>query len=261
MFHDVNWHDLLHSMEHIVWWRLGPVAALDILSYLIVAFEWQLLLKPEGDLRFADATRAVFAGRLANDVLPVQLGYLVRIFLASRAMGKGFTAVVPSLLIERLLDGFWLGIGILLLTFFTPLPPVLLRARDILGAVIGAGILLTLILMLRSGAGGDGREWLRGTGPKALRSFRKFLRGVINRMRDIARSRVLPSVIVLAMVKLVVQGLAYFAVLWAYRLDVSIWTGLAVFLIAYLGITVPSTPASAGVFQFFSVLGLELFGI
>ncbi len=49
--------------------------------------------------------------------------------------------------------------------------------------------------------------------------------------------------------------------IWAYGLQTPVWTGVAIFLIAYLGITVPSTPASVGVFQFFSVLGLELFGI
>ncbi|HVV70877.1 MAG TPA: lysylphosphatidylglycerol synthase transmembrane domain-containing protein, partial [Verrucomicrobiae bacterium] len=260
IFHDVNWHDLLHSMERIVWWRLLPVAVLDIASYLIVAYEWQLLLRPAGRLGFIDASRAVFAGRFANDVLPVQLGYLVRIFLASRAMGERVSVVVPSLLLERLLDGWWLGVGILLLTFYTPLPSSIIRARNILGGVVVAGLLVMVFLAFKRRKPNHSTRQ-PGHVRRPVEVIRGFLHRVIEGMSDIARSHVLPAVVLLAAVKLLVQGFAYFAVLWAYGLEVSVWTGLAVFLIAYLGITVPSTPASAGVFQFFSVLGLELFGI
>jgi len=261
IFHDIGWRQLLRSTEHLVSWRLLPVIALDILSYLLVALEWQLLLRPVGIFRFRDATRAVFAGRFANDVLPVQLGYLVRVFLASRCLQKPFSVVVPSLLIERFLDGWWLGIGILALTFYLPLPSLIIRGRNILGGVLLLGLVLLIFLSLREAKTVQEPSQDAGEHGNFLRGFRRFWIRIIDGVRTIARSHLLPAVIGLSALKLLVQGLAYYGVLWAYGLEISVWTGLAIFLVAYLGITVPSTPASAGVFQFFSVIGLELFGI
>ena len=260
IFHDINFRELLGSMEGIVWWRLLPVILLDLASYFIVAYQWQLLLKPVGNLGFWDASRAVFAGRFANDVLPVQLGYLIRIYIAARCLGKDFATVIPSLLIERLLDGCWLGVGILALTFLVPLPPYLITARNILGAFLILSVALVVLVTLRKSRQPPteidcSSRW------KFLARLKRFLARVVEGVRMTARSRMLPAVTVLGAAKLIIQGLAYSGVIWAYGLHSSVMTGLAIFLIAYLGITVPSTPASAGVFQFFSVLGLELFGV
>ena len=38
-------------------------------------------------------------------------------------------------------------------------------------------------------------------------------------------------------------------------------TGLAVFIIVHLGTLVPGAPANVGSYQFFTVLGLTLFGV
>ncbi len=261
IFHGVDLQQLGRSLEDVNWWRLPVVVVLDVAAYLLVAVEWQLLLRPVGRFGFRAAVRAVFAGRFANDVLPVQLGYVIRIFMASRSLGKSVSAVVPSLLIERMLDGWWLGVGIVLLTFFVTMPGYIIRARNILGSVLlaGAALLLAMTLSRRKHAGGAGAPLRAGW--RLLGSFESFFGRVVSGVRAIGGSHVLPAVVVLSALKLMVQGLAYYGVIWMYGLQISVWTGLAVFLIAYLGITVPSTPASAGVFQFFSVLGLELFGV
>ena len=47
----------------------------------------------------------------------------------------------------------------------------------------------------------------------------------------------------------------------AYGLHVSVAAGLAVFLIMHVGTMVPAAPANVGTYQFFTVLGLTLFGV
>ena len=65
----------------------------------------------------------------------------------------------------------------------------------------------------------------------------------------------------LSILKLIIQALAFLAVLEAYDFPFSIWVKLTVFLIAYIGISMPSTPASMGVFQLFCVAGLQFFAV
>ncbi|MFI5174362.1 MAG: hypothetical protein ACHQKY_05865, partial [Terriglobia bacterium] len=39
------------------------------------------------------------------------------------------------------------------------------------------------------------------------------------------------------------------------------WTGAVVFLIVHLGTALPNAPANVGTYQFFTVVGLTLFGV
>jgi ABC-type branched-subunit amino acid transport system permease subunit len=44
-------------------------------------------------------------------------------------------------------------------------------------------------------------------------------------------------------------------------LRLSFWVGVAVYVIVGLGTALPNTPANVGSYQFFTVLGLTLFGV
>lgn len=47
----------------------------------------------------------------------------------------------------------------------------------------------------------------------------------------------------------------------AYHIPLSIWQGTAVALIVRLGTMVPGPPSNIGTYQFFTVIGLSLFGV
>ncbi len=297
IFHDVNFRELLRSLEQIRWGWVAPAVLLDLLAYVVVALEWQILLRPVGYLKLWRAIQAVFAGRLANDVLPVHAGYVIRILLAARWMGARVRNVIPSLLVERLCDGGWLALGIGVTAFFVPLPAEVLRTGEVLGGVLAGGIGLIVLILLRSRRSGTARpghstggqnvssaglenldlqrpafeqrnssRWLLPLANKFLhwRPVHKlvsFVEHLTFGVRDIGQSPYLLPIIGLAFLKLVVQALAFLSLLWAYRIELPFWVQAAVFLVACVGISLPSTPASAGVFQLFCVAGLQMFGV
>ena len=47
----------------------------------------------------------------------------------------------------------------------------------------------------------------------------------------------------------------------AYHFQLSLWQGVAVALIVRLGTMVPGAPSNLGTYQFFTVVGLALFGV
>jgi glycosyltransferase 2 family protein len=262
LFHDLPLGRLVQTVAGIHWWRLGPCVALVLAAYLCVAWEWQLLLRPAGTLSFRRAAQAVFAGRFANDVLPMQLGYLVRAVLASRWMGVRLAAAFPSLIVERLWDGLWLALGIGCVSFVVPFPPDLIDARNIFGATVLGGTLAVAVVVAlrrRMNAGTAAAAPVTRSGVQGrVRFFFGCLAGGIG---DIARSRLLPAVIGLALLKLVIQALAFLGLIWAFGFDLPLGTALAVFLAGYLGMCIPSTPASTGLFQVFVVAALGFFGV
>ena len=154
-----------------------------------------------------------------------------------------------------------MALGLGFMAMFIPLPKSFFRAGKILGVAILLGIVVFIFIVARHGkeitGGASGRSPKRGIVRKALR----FIGSLTSGVRNIGKSQLLPSVLALSLLKLAVQTLAFYTMMWAYGFRLSIWTGIAVFLIAHLGTSVPSTPASVGMFQFFCVAGLKLFGV
>ncbi len=80
-------------------------------------------------------------------------------------------------------------------------------------------------------------------------------------VRELGRTRAFYLSLAWSLVLLVCQALAFWFVMVACGLQVSFAIGLAVFLIVHLGTAIPNAPANVGAYQFFTVLGLTLFGV
>lgn len=262
VFHGVPLRQLLDSLAGVRWWWLVPAVILDLAVYLLAAWEWRLLLSPVAKITFWQTTQALFAGRFANDVLPVHAGYIIRLYLAARWSGSTLAMVVPSLLIERAFDSLWLALGIGLTSLFFPLPPEYLRMGEVLGGLILVAIGFVIWLVLRNtrpkASSAVPQRW---PGWKLIRKSTEFLHKVAEGVHSLGRSRLVLLALALSVLKLVVQCLTFLALLSAYGFTFSIWVRLALFLIAYIGISLPSTPAAVGVFQLFCTAGLRFFGV
>jgi glycosyltransferase 2 family protein len=244
---------------------LIPAVAFDTLSYVVQGVRWRLLLRPAGRISTIGATRAVYAGLFTNEILPLRAGEWVRAFLAARIMNTGIPAVVPSMAVERLFDGIWVCLGLGLTAVFVPLPRSLLRAADALGVIVIAGLGLFVFLALsrrgrerapaddgRPGAGGAGR--VRGL-------IRRLVRGAADGVSAIGLSRAFAVSLLVSSLILILQMAAFWLVMAACGLDASFWEGAAVFLIVHFGTAIPNAPSNVGAYQFFTVLGLTLFGV
>ena len=261
VFHNVRPSELLKSVATLNWWWVPLAAVLDLLVYVCAAWEWQLLLRPTATLSFGQTLQAVFAGRFANDVLPVHAGYVLRVYLASRWSRTSITDIIPSLLVERLLDGWWLALGIGILILFYPLPGSLARTGEILGGIILLGIIVVAWVIV-------GKTTTTAAQNRGLLAHSRVvhkLASVVARLkcgvRVISRSRLLPAALGLSIAKLLLQAMAFLSLLWAYAFGFPLRVQLAIFFITLVGISVPSTPASMGVFQITCSFGLRFFGV
>ena len=136
VFHDVSVGSMLESVRDVRWSWVGVAIAIDILSYVTQGLRWKLLLTPVGELPWIDATRAIYAGLFASEVLPMRPGEVLRAVLVSRRLNAPVSAVVPSILVERLFDGVWLAMGMGIAAILVPLPVGLRRAGDVFGVLI-----------------------------------------------------------------------------------------------------------------------------
>jgi glycosyltransferase 2 family protein len=260
VFHDVPLDAVLNSFGAIRWGWVAGAVLLDVSSYACQGLRWRLLLHPIGRLSTVRATQAIYAGLFVNEVLPMRLGEVLRLYLVSRWVDARFEAVVPSLLVERFFDAVWLALGFGITVFVVPLPQYLISAEEILGFTALAAAILFVCLVFRKKAD-------RVRRPKGaliflpLRRIRGFWGRMSDGVREIGRSRYLYSGFGISLFLLLGQVLSFWFVMLGYGLKLSVWHGAAVFLIVHIGTMIPGAPSNVGTYQFFTVVGLTLFGV
>jgi len=227
----------------------------DILSYATQAVRWRLLLKPVGHVQWLHATQAIYAGLFASEVLPMRPGEVLRAFLLSRRLGAPAAAVFPSIMVERLFDGIWLAIGVGITAALLPLPESLVRAGDVLGVAIVLATVVFAYEVLRNPT--TRNAGIRDVEPRHLGSLVRFRR----QFREMGRRRETYLALLLSLVLLGGQILAFWLVMVAYGLEARIWVGAAALVIIHLGTAIPNAPANVGTYQFFCVVALTLFGV
>ena len=144
--------------------------------------------------------------------------------------------------------------------FIVPLPKYLVDAEEILGFTALAATILFIYLVFHkrgdSAVLSSARRYWR-----PIRWISNLLDKMAGGIRDIGRSRLFYSSFGISLFLLLGQILSYWFVMLAYGLELSFWHGAAIFLIVHIGTVIPSAPSNVGTYQFFTVVGLTLFGI
>ena len=261
VFHDTHVERMFGHIGSMSWWWVLPAVACDVFGYVCDGARWRYLLLPVGRLSVWRATQAIYIGLFTNEVTPMRFGEVVRTYLASRWMGRPIAEVVPSMLVIRLLDGAWMAIGIGLVAIFVPLPRNLVLAGDIFGAAVLLLVGGFLILVL--GEPQLVTHWARQPSAKAgLAAWvKRAVGGVLQGLQQIGARGTLAVAGAFSLGFLAFQVLAFWLIMEAYHLQLPLSVGAVVYLIVHFGTALPNAPANVGSYQFFTVLGLSLFGI
>ena len=259
VLHDVHFGTMLASMGRIRWVWIVPAILFDVLSYVCQGVRWRYLLRPAGPVSALQATQAIYAGLFTNEVTPLRVGELVRAYLVSRWTGVRFLSIVPSIAAERLFDGVWLAIAIGITAMFVPLPRDLIVGGNVLGVVVIAATALFLYLVYRRRSEGSGDA--AGARHGRRHTLARMISQVAEGIRRIGLSRNSIASLLISPLILVFQGIALWIMMVAYGFSLSVWAGIAVFLIVHLGTALPNAPSNIGTYQFFCVVGLTLFGV
>jgi hypothetical protein len=125
-----------------------PFLAALFFYYWLKAVRWRLLLAPLRRLTAGQLFPPIMIGYAGSMLLPMQMGELVRAYIASRQNQLPATPVLSSILLERLFDFASLLVLVsLALILESRMPDVVLTAGYTLGAM-GLSLLLAAILYI-----------------------------------------------------------------------------------------------------------------
>jgi hypothetical protein len=259
VFHGVNLHQALKEVPGLNWTFVALAVFINLSSYVSRGLRWLVLLAPLGRLSLLRMTQAVYAGQFANQILPMRLGEVVRTYMVSNWLSSGFVKVVPSVFLERLMDGVWSAIGFGLIAALAPLPSRLLQAGGVLAIFLG----LSAMVIVAAGLAGQRAANQGGEHPEEGRfsKITSFLQQAANGILAIGLTRRLYEAFGLSFLFFFLQAVTFWLLIRAYNLQLPFLAGVVVYLVVHVGTIIPNAPANIGLFQFFSILGLMIFHV
>jgi uncharacterized protein (TIRG00374 family) len=267
LLRSVDLHELGAQLARTSWgWVLVSVV-LGIAGLYARALRWRWLFPP--GLRPPGIVPATMIGYMANNVLPLRAGEVVRIYTAARRLREAeplsptqaFWLVTATVVIERVLDSLALVLILTVLVFMMPVPAPVEWAAGVLLAVDVVGVAL-LVLVARVPHLGRRlvarmtRRWPR-LERMALSMFDTALRGLDGIRTPAHALRIAAWTPIIWLL----PAAAAWAMLRAVHLDLPFIAGWVVLAFVGIGISVPSAPGYLGVFHFAAKLALEMFGV
>jgi uncharacterized protein (TIRG00374 family) len=241
------------------WGYLGLSAALALFAVWIRAIRWGYLFPP-GD-RPSNLFSATMIGYMANNVLPLRAGELVRAYVVAQRGAQSVWTSLATLVVERLLDALSLVVVLGGLILAIPVPRELQWAGLGFLAVDLAAMGTLAALAAAPARGHRFIGWLARRWPRIEQRlthvFETFLRG----LAGVRTPRHAPPIFVLSVFLWVVYALTVWTGLRAAHLYLPLSAAWAVLAFVGLGVSLPSAPGFVGVFQAAVVLALALFQV
>jgi hypothetical protein len=263
---------LTEVLHHIGEAEVGPLlvaVVLATLTFPLRLVRWRLLLRDEQGMTYpvGPLWHAIALGFMANNLLPLRAGELVRSYAASRLAGIRFTTVLSSVAVERIFDALTIA-ALLTLALLTPdlSRSVMVggvsaaHLTQVAGLMGGAGLLVAVLVLAAPLAA---ERLVRRLLPSTRLADRivSLIEGIRQGLVVLRTPGRLSGVVLWSLVLWLVNALAFYVGFAAFDIPVSYYGALLLQGLLILGISIPSTPGFFGPFEAVIVAVLALYGV
>ncbi len=133
-FRQINFWELWISIKNVNFILVILAIVILLLSNVIRAWRWQILVKPIKDVSFEPAFSSIMIGYFGNSVLPFRMGEFLRAFVVADKTSLTASTAFGTIVIERILD--FIGLSIVILLIMTVYPLTSVGGSIIIGVIV-----------------------------------------------------------------------------------------------------------------------------
>jgi uncharacterized protein (TIRG00374 family) len=269
----LDFSKLIDAFAKISLLKLLPCVIIYLIVHILRVTRWMLMLRPVVHTSFKSPLSALSICLLANNILPGHMGELVRAYLVAAENKASKSAVLATVVVERVYDGLSVLFFLLILLLWLELPEAAaagdlafsketLRRVGYLGLAFFGGLLLALrVLCSQEPRAMKALDWLSRPFPEKLRTkIAQFCANFVSGLR-ISSFKDLSATILLSLSLWFLQCLWAYSPAPAFGLDIPVSAGFLMTVALTFAMLIPSAPAFVGTFQMAAVLSLSCFGI
>lgn len=253
----VDFQTMWNSIKNANYALLAGSAVFSFIWMMIRAKVWQTLMRDKP--KYVDVLFAASEGYLLNNFLPFRLGELGRAFLLSRKSGLAFSEILPTIVIERVVDLVFSAALLLLgLTYVTES-----QGSERIGYIIGGLMIVGLAMMYVLARN---RQWALDLFHKlsarwtALQRFGgSFLESFLNGLAVLTDGWLFLRFLFLMALNWFVALVSYYIITLAFFPQAEFHWMLFVLGAAAFGGAIPALPGAVGTFEGAVSASLALF--
>ncbi len=247
---------------------LIPYLAILTAIHFLRVIRWYPLLRPIAYVSFSRLNRVSAIGFMYLFALPLRIGELARPYLIADRGDIKMSEALATVVVERVVDGLIVSIVLFFVLFFLPgqggagFDEIQLGAYLALVIFGGAMLVLTLAYIWR--------EWTLQVLDRLLGLVSKGLaegvRGLLERfffgLSALPDVRYFLSFIFYSLVYWALNGYGYYVLALGFEgLNVPLLAAYAMMCCVVVGMMLPNPPANVGVFWYFLLKPLALYGV
>ncbi len=261
-FRGIHFHQVVDVLRQARYGWAVPVVGATLLSIWLRALRWKLMLEPVKPVSVRKSFSATMIGFMANNVLPMRLGELVRAYSLGRNSGVSKSSAFATIVVERAFDllAILLFLGVMLMRY------TFARWVQVTGYVALAACLALFLVMALL-------RWKRAATMRVFNFFTSRLpetlevkvNGLMHRFLDglevLSRGRHLIWITFLSLATWLAMALSYYFTFFAFGLAPPLHASVVMVVVTALAVMLPSGPGFVGTFELGAKYGLMLFGV
>jgi uncharacterized protein (TIRG00374 family) len=260
---DVQWALVTASLRDANLWLTFPFLVSLGLFYWLKAIRWSYLLLPAKKVSARDLVPPMIIGFAGNNVLPVRLGELLRVFVLGKEQNIPKSMVLATVVLERMFDAISLLIILTTATYVASIISVdLTTVRRLLMVVVVITFTAAYGIVFAP-------KWLAQTAKSALAvlpdSFGESVSvrfGYLQQgFASLRQKKALVQIFLNSLVQWLFMSFCVVLAIQAFNVNVPPVAAIFVLGLVVAGISIPSAPGFVGTIEYCFVLGLGFFGV
>lgn len=250
-----------------LWYLVPYLLVLSAIHFLRV-IRWYPLLRPIAYVDFWRLNRVSAVGFMYLFVLPLRLGELARPYLIADRGDVKMTEALATVVVERVVDGLIVSVALFFVLFFLPGEGADSYAEIRYGAWLAAAIfggamaVLALAYWRRSWTL-DMLDAIIGRVSTGIATkIRGILESFFHGLDALPNARYFLSFLLYSVVYWALNGYGYYVLAQGFPdLEVPLLAAYAMMCCVVVGMMLPNPPANVGVFWYFLLKPLALYGV
>jgi glycosyltransferase 2 family protein len=268
LFARINYRQLWISLASADFALLLIASILLVGTLVMRAWRWQYLLKPLKTVRFSNSMSATAIGLMANMILPVRLGEIVRAVVLGQRERIDKSASFATVVVDRLLDGFTILFILVVMLLVAPLPfdqgwQQRLRWGGLAFFILYSGVFALLFYLHRApiqvlqGV----RRLCSGLPTRWVDRLCQFLESFSEGLHSLDRTEYLGPIVITSLILWGLIGVYNFLIVWAFHLHLPLTVGFILLVAQAAAVMIPASPGFVGTHHAASVACLSLWGV
>ena len=247
----VEWGAVWAAFQKVQFLALIPALGCLVVMLLVRAYRWRQFVAPLQSVPFAPFLSATLIGFMANDVLPLRAGELIRVYALSHLASVRISTALATLVLERVWDTVGVSVLLVVLLLSFPIPAWLAQVNLV---IFGGSLFVLVVGWVLVRRGEDGLTWLP---PRIVNIAGHFIRG----FSALRSPWLILWVFVLSVLIWVSLGTFYWILLRACGFALPVTAALMVTVLTVFAAALPAAPGYLGTFQYATVLALSFFSV